>query len=613
MRDPRPRARRRLAVLAERHRRLRDRAGMPRRTPGRPARSTTATATTCWSGWPASWPTPSSGRRRHRRDLREAAGGPRQVVADRRRRTGAGRDEALRPSVVPGVLVGLELQDRAGASGDPGIPVVGLPDCTYVMPEELREASPIAPGVTYDTLREAGVPVPNSYRLPGLPRPAGEHPRRAAGDQARPGRGHRLPVRDVHRPGAATSGRGWTTRRATSGSASTGRRRTGSRRATSRGSPTSVTCCPARSSARACAAVRRSSTSTRRRRGEQWWCEPDNRAKPTTWTCKDPRVLGGAVGAELPTWAKWPKLAPVSHAHFVRWKARMYNDARGWDAYIGSPETVDAVEAESEPVDAARHLGQLDARGGRRLRPGRHRLDEQRLLGLHPDLPRVAVPRLLPQGAGRPRSALGRLLRHPADPAGRRAQRRAGGRAQPQGPALLAGGERSTASRRPRSATSPRPTCRSTRPRCRRTAGRLGTVVQQPVSTRGSASALPLAVGGSNYTDTPHARVERLDRGTVAAVRRRLRRGAGEARDAHARGPAARRARPVPLRLDGDLRGLRLRHRPHLRRRRAAQPGAGRDLPLRGDRLRPWPGAGRQSPTRCAASGTRPDGCSPTR
>ncbi|MGH2724543.1 MAG: hypothetical protein ACRDI0_09835 [Actinomycetota bacterium] len=52
--------------------------------------------------------------------------------------------------------------------GNPGIPIAGLPDCEYVLTpvESALDQFPFDPGVTYDALREAGVPVPDNVGAP---------------------------------------------------------------------------------------------------------------------------------------------------------------------------------------------------------------------------------------------------------------------------------------------------------------------------------------------------------------------------------------------------------------------------------------------------------------
>lgn len=54
---------------------------------------------------------------------------------------------------------------------NPGIPIVGLPDCGYFVPAETseqirREVLPFDPAVTYDVLQDAGVPLPTGVSAP---------------------------------------------------------------------------------------------------------------------------------------------------------------------------------------------------------------------------------------------------------------------------------------------------------------------------------------------------------------------------------------------------------------------------------------------------------------
>ena len=65
----------------------------------------------------------------------------------------------------------------------------------------------------------------------------------------------------------------------------------------------------------------------------------------TTWTCKNPRNHA-------------QDLAPISDQVFRRWKARIYNDATGWDDLIGDDiGSPNSFESESEPNDPAEILG----------------------------------------------------------------------------------------------------------------------------------------------------------------------------------------------------------------------------------------------------------------
>jgi hypothetical protein len=51
--------------------------------------------------------------------------------------------------------------------GNPGIPILGLPDCERITEGQLKpvfdQLGPLDPGVTYDKLRAAGVPIPDNY------------------------------------------------------------------------------------------------------------------------------------------------------------------------------------------------------------------------------------------------------------------------------------------------------------------------------------------------------------------------------------------------------------------------------------------------------------------
>jgi hypothetical protein len=49
---------------------------------------------------------------------------------------------------------------------NPGIPVAGLPDCEYPVPSDVGNAIPFDPGVTYDTIRGAGIPIPDNVSAP---------------------------------------------------------------------------------------------------------------------------------------------------------------------------------------------------------------------------------------------------------------------------------------------------------------------------------------------------------------------------------------------------------------------------------------------------------------
>lgn len=252
------------------------------------------------------------------------------------------------PSYRPSGTVSNCRTERA-ATGDPGVPVVGLPDCTFIVPQELTAFSPVNPVVTYDTLRHAGVPIPDNY---GFPSYAGlqetvQAPLQAIRlggvaftmcsceqftDQARNIRSRLDTV-----PGNFYFGWDWTANHRFNPGWEPGVAYIGDLlpdtvlgEGVKRG-PVQLDLDP-------------------NTPGDQWWCEPDSRSAPTKWTCKDPRVLSDREPRVLPAWNAWPTLAPVSHGAFVRWKARIYNDARGWDEYLGDDDaTPNTLEAESEP------------------------------------------------------------------------------------------------------------------------------------------------------------------------------------------------------------------------------------------------------------------------
>jgi hypothetical protein len=186
-------------------------------------------------------------------------------------------------------------------AGNPGIPIVGLPDCEYgytdgraivnQLPPELR------PGVTYEQLRAAGVPIPDNVPGPsysGLEETLTVHlqafrlgdiaitvcPCEQWSDQS-------LNIKSrldaVH--GNLFLGFDWTHRLTALGDA---------------------------------------------------WCTQN---ADTTWSCGDPRSDGRT------------DLAPVSDARYRRMVAQIRNDAAGWDSLENTPY------AETEPADIDQILG----------------------------------------------------------------------------------------------------------------------------------------------------------------------------------------------------------------------------------------------------------------
>jgi hypothetical protein len=238
---------------------------------------------------------------------------------------------------------------ETAAHGNPQAPLVGVPNCTGTG-QNVFAPSPVDPGVAYDTLREAGVPIPDNYGAPsytGL-QESTHVPLQAVRlgdvaivvcpcemftDQARNTRS-RLDKVD----GNLWFGFDWTANPRFSPSFQPGVAYVGDLLPGAalgegvRRGPAQLDIDPATP-------------------GDQLWCEPDSATAPTTWTCKNPEAIPSGVDTPMPAWSSFPTLPPVSHEAFVRWKARMYNDAAGWDGYIGEDGSPDALKAESEPVN----------------------------------------------------------------------------------------------------------------------------------------------------------------------------------------------------------------------------------------------------------------------
>lgn len=403
---------------------------------------------------------------------------------------------------------------ESAAAGNPGIPVVGLPDCTYVVPQQAHEALPVDPSVTYAALREAGVPVPDNYGFPSyISLQESTHvilqavklgrvavavcPCEMFTDQAR-----NTQSRLDATPGNQWFGFDWTANHRFSPDFEPGTAYVGDL----------LPDAPLGEGVRRGPAQLDLDPQTP---GEQWWCEPDNRLEPAAWTCKDPRPLGAGVDTPLPSWESWPTLAPVSHAAFVRWKARMYNDARGWDGYLGEDGSPDALTAESEPTDAAKIWGNFT---------------HEELTGDGYDLVVTVsmtndywgyIPTYREfQARDFYRKALAGLGPHSADFFSTRLTRMAaelnGGPAVELTPKDLAyspeeDAQVAKAAAIGNLAETYLPAYEAALPP---DGGVPGTVVEQPVSTSRFGFSSLRWVGGSNYTDVPHARVERRDDAT---------------------------------------------------------------------------------------------------
>jgi hypothetical protein len=414
------------------------------------------------------------------------------------------------PSYRPFATISNCRTERA-AGGDPGVPVVGLPDCTYVMPEELKEASPVDPGVTYSTLREAGVPVPDSYGFPSyISLQESSHvvlqaiklgrvavvvcPCEMFTDQARNMRSRLDTV-----AGNQWFGFDWTASAKHSADFEPGVAYVGDLLPDEvlgegvRRGPVQLDIDPSTP-------------------GEQWWCEPNSRTAPTTWTCKDPRPYGWGMDAPLPSWDAWPTLAPVSHASFVRWKARMYNDARGWDGYLGEDGSPDALTAESEPTDPTKIWGnwtheELTEDG----------YDLVVTVSMSNDYWGYIPTYREWQARDFYRKALAGLGPHSSDFFATRLTRMAaslnGGAPVELTPKDLAyapeeNGQAAKATAIGNLAEAYLPLYEAALPA---DGGTPGTAVTQPADTQRFGFTTFSWVGGSNYADVPHARVERRD------------------------------------------------------------------------------------------------------
>lgn len=217
--------------------------------------------------------------------------------------------------------------------GNPGVPVAGLPDCQRTA-DVTPAGLPFDPGVTYRQLRDAGVPIPDSYSAPQY----------AAVQE----------TLQVHLQAIRLGSVG-------------------------------VTICPCEQFADQ---VRNISTRLDRTPGNVWYgwdwtANPkmhpgwkagviyDGKNLPghgpltlpdangehfctqnadTTWTCVDPRWKASEFRPPRDA-GQTRFLPPVPDSAFRRMKAQIYNDAKGWDA----PEN--AVASETEPADVAKIWG----------------------------------------------------------------------------------------------------------------------------------------------------------------------------------------------------------------------------------------------------------------
>ncbi|MBI4729986.1 MAG: hypothetical protein HY775_10900 [Acidobacteria bacterium] len=194
--------------------------------------------------------------------------------------------------------------------GNPGVPLVGLPDCVFPAEELGLPGPPVSPRVGYGALREAGVPVPENYGFPSfvsLQESDQVHlqairlgniavttcPCEQWGDQARNIRSRLNKV-----PGDLWDGFDWTEHA----------------RGEAAGTP---------------------------------WCRQNS---DTTWTCADPRAWDWDLSGPVPRQVWDRDLPPVSDLAYRRMKAQIHNDAAGWDDLAN-------LQAETDPVDPAKIKG----------------------------------------------------------------------------------------------------------------------------------------------------------------------------------------------------------------------------------------------------------------
>jgi len=241
----------------------------------------------------------------------------------------------------------------------PGVPIVGLPDCQFLpvdeaLPAEFREA--IDPRVTVSTLEQAGIPIPDDYGAPSVA--ALEEsaavllqairigdigvtvcPCEQFADQSR-----NIVSRLDRTEGNLFFGYDWT--------------------ANAIFSPTSFaagTSYVGGSTAPNSLQLPITAENGYLGSAGQYWCDPivDGAVLPDydgsdpvangvsagqlTWSCIHP----GAVSSPAKPSNGWGRLAPVSDAAFRVMKAEIYNDAAGWD------DLANGAEAESEPSDPA--------------------------------------------------------------------------------------------------------------------------------------------------------------------------------------------------------------------------------------------------------------------
>ena len=242
--------------------------------------------------------------------------------------------------------------------GNPGAPVVGLPDCEFAFGSNggnpvLSQAG-IDPRVTYDTLRDAGVPVPDNYGFPSvvsLEETTAVHlqafrlgeigitlcPCEQFADQSR-----NIETRLDRTHGNLWYGWDWTANYThpgwEPGVIYDGQDADGDGQIDEGHGPVVLPDA----------------------NGETW-CIPldgdgndlqvDEAADAVQWRCRNPNFKPSAYLPPRDGQPEW--LDPVPDVAFRRMKAQIYNDAAGWDA------TENSLAAESEPTDPAQVWGNV--------------------------------------------------------------------------------------------------------------------------------------------------------------------------------------------------------------------------------------------------------------
>ncbi|MCA1830293.1 MAG: hypothetical protein LC663_02075, partial [Actinobacteria bacterium] len=362
--------------------------------------------------------------------------------------------------------------------GDPGIPLVGLPDCNYDLGQFTKPVvsrSPVSPSVVYDQLRAAGVPVPDNIGVPsfvGLQETPQVHvqaiklggigitvcPCEQWGDQAHNIRSRLLKSYDgTISPGSNVwDGFDWTLH-------------------SPDGDPS------------------------------HRWCTQN---ADTTWTCKNPQAWHWQDPTSPSSRQIWSTdLPPVSDHAYKRMIAEIHNDAAGWDALTN-------LQAETDPVNPSDIKGNFTHEQYRT-----YGYDLVVPVGMSNDYMGYLVTYREWERGDHYRKALTGLGPHSEDFFATRLSRMAAdlnGAAYPiVGPKDIVyspedAREYATAQAIGAAADAYLPAYEATLP----ADGGSAAIEQQPQNiTRFAAASLQWA-GGDTYTDTPDVRVERLVDGT---------------------------------------------------------------------------------------------------